>query len=61
MSMYPLEDRRPGMRAPSAPLGPYETSYDVRRGYDEDRSTPEPARAHRSREDAGWIGRPAER
>lgn len=59
MSTHPLPDPRPDARAPSAPLGPYETSYDVRRGYDDDRAAP--ARLHRSHEPPAWIGRPAER
>lgn len=60
MPTLPREDPRTDARGPAGPLGPYETSYDVRRGYD-DRAVQEPARTHRSRGDRGWIGRPAER
>lgn len=57
-----LRDRGPDGRARDAypRLGPYETAYDVRRGYDE---APLPAAPEERRDDSvdPWMGRRADR
>jgi hypothetical protein len=49
-----------GTDAPLPNLGPYETAYDVRRGYDQPGGPP-PGPAPRERPAPVWIGRRGER
>ncbi len=51
----PYGDPRTASSTPR--LGPYQTEYDVRRGYDEEPSRPDRATLHRAFHDPGWIGR----
>ncbi|MET0396177.1 MAG: hypothetical protein ABW277_05105 [Longimicrobiaceae bacterium] len=48
-----------GADAPSRALGPYETAYDVRRGYDA--ALPELHPVRRADPEAVWMGRRRER
>lgn len=49
-----------GADAPARVLGPYETAYDVRRGYDE-AGVPELRAVRRADPEAVWMGRRRER
>jgi hypothetical protein len=57
-----LEALRDGAGAdtPARVLGPYETAYDVRRGYDE-AGAPELLAVRRADPEAVWMGRRRER
>ncbi|HEX2187369.1 MAG TPA: hypothetical protein VHG51_00665 [Longimicrobiaceae bacterium] len=58
-SHAPADGASRDSRDPARRLGPYETAYEVRRGYDETGPVPPPSPAER-REPA-WMGRRRER